>query len=371
MKVLVAGATGTIGVPLVRALLAAGHQVYGLTRRPHNRQPLASLGAEPVVADALDRDALLAAVDGLSADAVIHQVTALKRPPARHRDMAQTNTLRTRGTAHLLEAANTIGAHRFVTQSMVFGYGYGHWGDHLLTERDRFAPPGRGRFEQHLAAMRSAEQQTFTIGGIQGVALRYGLFYGPGGAIEGLIDLLAVRGWLARLHRDGAVTPTTIAKAYRLLRRILAVAVQAGYLPRNLCIVTGAGVERARGMRHLSVPEPLRLAGLVPDRYRPWRPRTSARCCSRPAGWRTWGGDRGADPEVPPGRQRLPPSNPTGCRAPRDPARQGRRRRPMIFAPEAQATTPHADDPSLSPSSARRVAARSRSVASTDCGCHG
>jgi integrase len=84
----------------------------------------------------------------------------------------------------------------------------------------------------------------------------------------GQLDLLAVRGWLARLHRDGEVTPTTIAKAYRLLRRILAVAVQAGYLPRNPCTVTGAGVERVREMRHLSVPELLRLAGLVPDRYR-------------------------------------------------------------------------------------------------------
>jgi len=94
MKVLVAGSTGTIGVPLDRALMS---------------------------------DALLAAVDGLTADAVIHELTALKRPPVRHGDMAQTNALRTRGTAHLLVAARTLGAHRFVTQSMVFGCGYGDW----------------------------------------------------------------------------------------------------------------------------------------------------------------------------------------------------------------------------------------------------
>ncbi len=79
MKVLVAGSTGTIGVPLDRALMS---------------------------------DALLAAVDGLTADAVIHELTALKRPPVRHGDMAQTNALRTRGTAHLLVAARTLGAHR-------------------------------------------------------------------------------------------------------------------------------------------------------------------------------------------------------------------------------------------------------------------
>jgi nucleoside-diphosphate-sugar epimerase len=208
MKVLVAGSTGTIGVPLVRALVAGGHQVYALARRPSNGPLLTSLGAAPVVADAMDRDALLAAVDGLTADAVIHELTALKRPPVRHRDMAQTNALRIRGTAHLLEAANTIGAHRFVTQSMVFGYGYGDWGDRLLTERDPFGPHGRGRFEQHVAAMRSAEHQTFSTDGIQGVALRYGLFYGPAGAIEGLIEPLRRR--RLPIPRDGGGTMSWI-----------------------------------------------------------------------------------------------------------------------------------------------------------------
>jgi nucleoside-diphosphate-sugar epimerase len=220
MKVLVAGSTGTIGVPLVRMLVAGGHQVYGLTRRPGNGPLLTSLGAEPIVADALDRDALLAAVDGRTADAVIHQLTALKRPPARHRDMAQTNTLRTRGTTHLLEAASMLGAHRFVTQSMVFGYGYGDWGARLLTEADPFGPPGRGRFEQHVAAMRSAEHRTFTTDGIQGVALRYGLVYGPAGAIEGLIKPLRRRrlpipgdggGTMSWVYVDDAAAATVAA----------------------------------------------------------------------------------------------------------------------------------------------------------------
>jgi nucleoside-diphosphate-sugar epimerase len=208
MKVLVAGSTGTIGVPLVRALVAGGHRVDGLTRRPANGPLLTGLGASPVVADAMDRDTLLAAVDGITADAVIHQLTALKRPPARHRDMTRTNALRTRGTAHLLEVARTIGARRFVTQSMVFGYGYGDWGDRPLTEADPFGPAGRGRFERHLAAMRSAEHQTFTTDGIEGVALRYGLFYGPGGAIEGMIEPLRRR--RLPVPRDGGGTMSWI-----------------------------------------------------------------------------------------------------------------------------------------------------------------
>jgi nucleoside-diphosphate-sugar epimerase len=193
MRVLVAGATGTIGVPLVRALVARGHRVHGLTRDPANRRLLTGLGAEPVVADALDRGALLAAVQGRAADAVIHQLTALKKPPARHRDMAQTNALRTVGTANLLAAAAAVGARRFVTQSMVFGYGYGDHGQEPITEDDPFGPPGRGRFTQHLAALRSAEDQTWSAAGIDGVALRYGLCYGPGRAIQGLVEPLRRR----------------------------------------------------------------------------------------------------------------------------------------------------------------------------------
>jgi len=84
----------------------------------------------------------------------------------------------------------------------------------------------------------------------------------------GRLDMMTVRAWLANLHRAGEVTPTTIAKAYRLLRRILNVAVEAGYLPRNPCTVKGAGIERAAEMRHTSIPHLHQLADVVPGRYR-------------------------------------------------------------------------------------------------------
>ena len=125
MRVLVAGASGALGTPLTRRLLAAGHEVIGLSRTPGNRDKLLAPGAEPLIADAMDRVALLQAVDGLKADAVVHQLTALKKPPVRHRDMAATNALREEGTANLLAVARVVGARRFVTQSMIFGYGYG------------------------------------------------------------------------------------------------------------------------------------------------------------------------------------------------------------------------------------------------------
>jgi integrase len=84
----------------------------------------------------------------------------------------------------------------------------------------------------------------------------------------GRIDTMTVRSWLADLHEVGEVTPTTIAKAYRLLRRILNVAVEAGYLPRNPAAIKGAGLERAAEMRHVSIPQLHALAEAVPGRYR-------------------------------------------------------------------------------------------------------
>jgi len=80
MKVLLAGASGALGIPITRQLLAHGHQVLGLTRDPAGARRLDALGVTPVVADALDRDRLLRAVDGDWADAVIHELTALRKP---------------------------------------------------------------------------------------------------------------------------------------------------------------------------------------------------------------------------------------------------------------------------------------------------
>ena len=204
MKVLIAGASGALGVPLTRSLLAAGHEVIGLSRTPGNRKRLRALGAEPLIADVMDPTALLAAVDGLKADAVVHALTALKKPPVRHRDMAATDALREEGTANLLAVARVVGARRFVAESMIFGYGYGDWGTKVLTEDDPpFGPQGRSRWlERHIRAMRSAERQTLTSHGIEGIALRYGLLYGPGAGAKEMGEMLRRRR-LPVLHDRG------------------------------------------------------------------------------------------------------------------------------------------------------------------------
>jgi nucleoside-diphosphate-sugar epimerase len=214
MKVLLAGATGAIGIPLTRQLLAHDHQVLGLTRDPSGARRLAALGARPVVADALDRDGLLRALDGLAADAVIHELTALRKPPLRHSGMALTDRLRTEGTTNLLAAAEALGARRFLTQSFILGYGYRDHGARVLTEQAPFGRPAGNRCDPHVAAMRSTEQQAFTAP--EGMALRYGLLYG--GDAEQLRALLARRGvpvarggLLGWVHHHDAVAATVAA----------------------------------------------------------------------------------------------------------------------------------------------------------------
>lgn len=178
MKVLIAGATGAIGIPLARTLRAAGHEIVGITRSPDGAAKLRTAGVRPIVADAMDRSALLAAVKGVSADAVVHQLTALTKAPARHKDMAQTNRLRIEGTKNLLDVARAVGAGRFVTQSIVFGYGYTDHGDELVTEDDPFGRPNSGKANPHIAAMLANERLAAEAEGIIGISLRYGLFYG-------------------------------------------------------------------------------------------------------------------------------------------------------------------------------------------------
>jgi nucleoside-diphosphate-sugar epimerase len=178
MQILIAGATGTVGIPLVTQLLAAGHGVIGIVRGAAGADTLRSLGADAVTADVLDRDALLRATEGTRADAVVSELTALKKPPLRHADMRVTDVLRTAGTSNLLDAARTVGAARFVTQSMVFGYGYRDLGATPLTEDAPFGRRQGDAFDEHLTALASNEQQVFDATGIDGISVRYGLLYG-------------------------------------------------------------------------------------------------------------------------------------------------------------------------------------------------
>jgi nucleoside-diphosphate-sugar epimerase len=168
MSIFVAGGSGTIGVPLVRALVASGHQVTAMTRSADRQAELRVLGATPAVANALNRESLIAALETARPTHVIHQLTALpKEGPRSRKDLQATNLLRTEGTRNLLEAAIHAGARRFIAGSFA-----------LLSCRDDSSPrPG----DEAAAAVHSMENQVMDAtakGLIEGVILRYGMFYG-------------------------------------------------------------------------------------------------------------------------------------------------------------------------------------------------
>lgn len=217
MKVLIAGATGTLGMPIVRQLLDADHAVIGITRSADGAERLRRVGSGVVVTDVMDRDRLLAAVDGVEADAVLHELTALKKAPVGHGGMAATDALRVQGTTNLLDVARAVGAQRFVTQSIVFGYGYRDHGHEVLTEQSPFGRTDGRRFDAHVEAMAFAEQQAFDADGIDGIALRYGLLYGEDAdTVERMLrrrSLPVARrgGELAFVHHRDAASATVAA----------------------------------------------------------------------------------------------------------------------------------------------------------------
>ena len=174
MRVFVAGATGAIGRPLVTQLVERGHDVAGMTRS--NPDAVRALGAEPVVADGLDRDAVVAAVDAFGPDAVVHQMTALAGDMNLRRfdrTFALTNRLRTEGTDNLIAAAG--GAH-VVAQSFA-SWPYARVGGAVKAEDDPLDDDPPRRVRSTLEAIRYLERAVVDAGGC---ALRYGGFYGPG-----------------------------------------------------------------------------------------------------------------------------------------------------------------------------------------------
>ncbi|WP_051191973.1 NAD-dependent epimerase/dehydratase family protein [Microbacterium luticocti] len=156
MRVFVAGATGVIGRRLVPLLIAAGHEVAGLTRTPAHAEGLRAAGATPVVCDAFDADALTAAVVQLAPDVVVHELTDLPDDPARIDAFRERHArIRVEGTHNLVAAAAEAGATRLLAQSVAW-------------------PMAPGAAQD---AVDELERAVLAAGG---VVLRYGQFYGPG-----------------------------------------------------------------------------------------------------------------------------------------------------------------------------------------------
>ena len=183
MKVFVAGSTGSLGAPLVKALVSEGHEVFGLTRSESKRPELERGGARAVIGDVLDETAMKNLVAEVAPDALVQILNALPEGgPRRFSDLDKTNVLRTTGTHNLVAAASDAGVKRYIVESMIFGYG-GSPKRQPFTEEAPFA--GRSpvpELQPALDALGSLEEQVLTAsrdGHLEGIVLRFGLFYGP------------------------------------------------------------------------------------------------------------------------------------------------------------------------------------------------
>jgi len=193
VKVFVAGASGAIGRPLVRQLVAAGHKVTGTTRREERAEEIRAAGANAVVCDALDDAALREAVAEAAPEAVVHQLTALPHELALKGDFLEsTNRLRTEGTRNLLDAARAAGARRYLSHSVAFFYA--PEGDWVKDEEAPLLEDAPGPFGGATRAIGAMERQVTTAEDIEGIVLRYGWFYGPG-------THFAADGWQAKEAR--------------------------------------------------------------------------------------------------------------------------------------------------------------------------
>jgi len=197
VKVFVAGATGVLGRSLVPQLVERGHEVVGMTRSASKQDLIRSLGATPVVADALDPDAVAQAVASAQPEVIVHQLTALSgemrardmRHPERAPAATMTNRLRTEGTDHLLAAGRAVGARRFVAQSIA-AFRFARTGGPVQTEAEPLDPDPPEGLRAAQAAILYLERAVTTIEWGEGLALRYGGFYGPGTGISLAPDAL-------------------------------------------------------------------------------------------------------------------------------------------------------------------------------------
>lgn len=221
MRVFVAGGGGAIGRPLVTQLVAGGHEVVATTRQQTKLAELRELGAEAVVMDGLDGGAVGDAVARTEPEVIVHQMTALAGvADLKHFDetFAVTNELRTRGTEHLIAAAEAVGARRFVAQ------GYTGWpnprtGGPVKTETEPFdrTPPAPAMRRTLEALVR--QEELVGSASLSGVVLRYGSFYGPGASDE-LVEMVRRRklplvgdgaGVWSWVHVDDAAAATVAA----------------------------------------------------------------------------------------------------------------------------------------------------------------
>ena len=302
MRVFFAGASGAVGPPAVRELMERGHEVVAMTSSAAKAPMLAELGAEPVVADAMDPDALTRAVRAARPDAVVNMLTRIPAKPARPAHMRATNELRERGVRHLLDAAVAAGARRFVSESFFGVYGFGPY-ERPRTEDDPVGHERNRGIQAVIDAIASSEAQVRAASDeqrIEGVSLRFAAFHGP------LAPNMAVMAELVRKRRlpvigaHGATMPTVeLGDAVRAVADALERA-PAGRIYNVVDDEPVAWTTIWPSSRGSSAPRRRAMSrtGSCASPRRTWRPSWAVRGsrCPTPGSRTSWAGARGTRP---------------------------------------------------------------------------
>lgn len=178
MKIFLAGAGGAIGRRLTPLLRAVGHTIVGTTRSADKADAVRALGAEPVVVDVFDADALGRAVKAAAPQAIIHHLTDLAFAPGTpqyEEGLARNARLRIEGTRNLVAAARAANVKRMVAQSVAFAYAPG---EGARVEADPLNLKAEGTARRSAEAVAALEQAVLELP--EGIVLRFGFFYGPG-----------------------------------------------------------------------------------------------------------------------------------------------------------------------------------------------
>lgn len=178
MKILLAGATGAVGTPLVSRLRRDGHAVVAITHSAEGSRALAQKGVEPIVADVLESASVIDAVKRVRPDVIINELTALPKrytPEAMKEAFEHDRKVRLEGHANLLSGARAIGLRRYILQSAAFWYAPGSG---LADETEQFAFDASPGIAAGTRTYAELESSLFGHSEIQAVALRYGFFYG-------------------------------------------------------------------------------------------------------------------------------------------------------------------------------------------------
>jgi len=179
-KIFVAGATGAIGQPLVSKLVADGHTVFGMSRSKERAHQITKLGAIPVIADALNEASIARGVKEAKPEIVIEMLTSLPKeytPQAMQAASKHNTKIRVEGGANLQNAAEAVGVKRYIIQSSAFWYAPAL---DLASEDSSFAFDASPGISAGTKEYTQIENRVLQSKNIEGVALRFGFFYGPG-----------------------------------------------------------------------------------------------------------------------------------------------------------------------------------------------